>query len=81
MKSITLVTPGAGNGPEAYNAPIVPGTAASVLIAAAGLNPEEWQIQLERGGEFISLSGSDDLYSQVADHEKVFATPLSIVVA
>lgn len=80
-KRITVVIPGAGEDVEARDATIKPGTTAAEVLRAAGKDAQSWQLQLRReGGEFVSLSGRDDVCAQVKDGEKVFAVPKDIVV-
>ncbi len=80
-KNITVVIPGAGEDAEARDAAIKSGTTATEVLRAADKDAQSWQLQLRReGGEFVSLSGRDDVYAQVKDGEKVFAVPKDIVV-
>jgi len=79
-KQVTLVVPGTGDEAEARDATIEPGTTAADLLQAAGLNPQNYQLQLRRGDNFVSLSDQDDVHNQVSDGEKVFAVARDIVV-
>ena len=80
MKTIWFVTSGADDEAEGREAPIEPGTTAGQLLNAADMNPDHWQLRLERGNDLIPLSAGDDLYDMVEDGEKVYAASIKMVV-
>jgi hypothetical protein len=79
-KDITVVVPGTGEAREARDLAIKPGTTATDVLQAIGLDPARFQLQLKRGEEFESLSGADNVYSKAENGEKLFAMPKDIVV-
>lgn len=79
-KDITVVVPGTGEEREARDLTIRPGTTAADVLSAIGLDPARFQLQLKRGEEFESLSGSDNVYGKAEQGEKLFAMPRDIVV-
>ncbi len=79
-KHVVLVVPGAGDAAEARDAEISAGVTAAEVLQAAGMNPQNWQLQVKQGNGFISLSAQDDLYQRVQNGDKLFAAPTDIVV-
>ena len=79
-KVITVIVPGTGGAREACDLGILPGTAARDVLQAVGLDPGRFQLQVQRGEEFESLSGADNVYGRTENGEKLFAMPRDIVV-
>ena len=79
-KDVTVVVPGTGDQREARDLAIQPGTTATDVLQAIGLDPARFQLQLKRGEEFESLSGTDNVYGKAENGEKLFAMPKDIVV-
>ncbi|MGQ9493707.1 MAG: hypothetical protein ACUVR2_08105 [Anaerolineae bacterium] len=79
-KEITVVVPGTGEQREARDLAIKPGTTAADVLQAIGLDSARFQLQLKRGEEFESLSGTDNIYNKAENGEKLFAMPKDIVV-
>ena len=79
-KSAMVVVPGTGDEAEARETTIEPKMTAADVIRAAAKDPDNFLIQIQRGEEFISLSGQDDVHKAMKDGEKLFLTPSDMIV-
>lgn len=79
-KTVWLIVPGAGEEAEGRDATVQPGHTAADLLRAADKDPSDWMLQLQRDGEFLSMSGTDDVYAHVKDREKLHIVAKNMVV-
>lgn len=79
-KSALVVIPGTGDEAEGRDTVIEPRMTAADVIRATGQNPDDFQIQIQRGDEYISLSGQDNVHKAMREGEKLFLTPADMTV-
>lgn len=79
-KSVLVVITGAGGELEGRPAEIDTNTTAEELLVAAGLDPKDFQLQLERDGQLVSISNHEKIHAKVKSGDKLHVIPTNVVV-
>ena len=77
---VIVVVPGA-NGDMGHPFRVEPHHTAADVLAAAGLNSNEWVLHVKQGEELISLASDERVAGHVETGDKVYALSSQMVVS